>query len=93
MLASVLACPRGSALADRSWPEGVRLAPLPMGGDVDLGLARRLRRVIDETRPDLVHLHSRRGADWMGALAGRRAGLPVVLTRRVDNPEPRWVVP
>jgi glycosyltransferase involved in cell wall biosynthesis len=90
---SVLACPEGSALAGRPWPGGVRLAPLPMGGDLDPGLAGRLGRLITETRPDLVHLHSRRGADWAGALAGRRARLPVVLTRRVDNPEPRWVVP
>ena len=90
---SVLACPEGSALAGRPWPAGVSLAPLPMGGDLDLKLAGRLGRLIAETRPDLVHLHSRRGADWAGALAGRRARLPVVLTRRVDNPEPRWVVP
>mgnify|MGYP001822825998 FL=1 len=90
---SVLACPEGSALAGHAWPAGVRLEPLSMAGDLDLGLVRRLGELIRATRPDLVHLHSRRGADWAGALAGRRAGLPVVLTRRVDNPEPRWVVP
>ncbi len=90
---SVVACPEGSALAGHAWPAGVRLEPLPMAGDLDLGLVRRLGELIRATRPDLVHLHSRRGADWAGALAARRAGLPVILTRRVDNPEPRWVVP
>ncbi len=90
---SVLACPADSALAARDWSESVQLAPLPMGGDLDLRLVGRLGRLIDATGPDLVHLHSRRGADVAGALAGRRAGRPVVLTRRVDNPEPRWIVP
>jgi glycosyltransferase involved in cell wall biosynthesis len=37
-------------------------------------------------------LHSRIGADVMGGIAARRRGLPVVHTRRVDNPEPRWLV-
>jgi len=39
-----------------------------------------------------VHLHSRRGADVWGAVAARLAGLPCVVSRRVDNPERSWVV-
>jgi glycosyltransferase involved in cell wall biosynthesis len=42
-------------------------------------------------RPDLVHVHSRRGADVWGGLAARICGIPAVLTRRVDNPEPGWL--
>ena len=63
-----------------------------MKGDADIGLALRLKRLIRAQRPDLVHLHSRRGADlWggVGASSGRRA---CVLSRRVDNPESRWLV-
>ena len=63
-----------------------------MHGDADLTMAPRLYRLIRRTRPDLVHLHSRIGADLWGGVAGRLAGVPVVHTRRVDNPEPRWVV-
>jgi len=37
-----------------------------------------------------VHLHSRRGADVLGGIAARIAGCPAVLSRRVDNTEPRW---
>src|SRR5690606_21045301 len=37
-------------------------------------------------------LHSRRGADVLGGLAGRLCGVKVVLSRRVDNPESRIVV-
>jgi glycosyltransferase involved in cell wall biosynthesis len=39
-------------------------------------------------KPDLVHVHSRRGADLYGGFAAALAGLPAVLTRRVDAPEP-----
>jgi len=63
-----------------------------MKGDVDVGLIGRLRSVIAAQHPDLVHLHSRRGADLLGGLAARLAGVPCVLSRRVDNPESRlWV--
>jgi glycosyltransferase involved in cell wall biosynthesis len=51
-----------------------------------------LRRLIGETGPHLVHLHSRIGADTWGGIAARLARVPVIHTRRVDNPEPRWLV-
>jgi glycosyltransferase involved in cell wall biosynthesis len=63
-----------------------------MGGDLDLTLVPRLYRLIRAERPDVVHLHSRIGADVMGGIACRLAGVPVVHSRRQDNPEPRWVV-
>ncbi len=87
----VLACPDGSAIAREAAPHA-RVVTLPMKGDLDVGLLGRLRRLIREVRPDVVHLHSRRGSDIWGALAGRLEGVPVVLSRRVDNPEARWVV-
>ncbi|MBB1160670.1 glycosyltransferase [Aquariibacter albus] len=88
---SVLACPPGSAIAPAAAAHAT-VHELAMGGDLDLGLVGRLRRLIRAERPDLVHLHSRRGSDVLGALAARLEGVPVVLSRRVDNPEPRaWV--
>jgi glycosyltransferase involved in cell wall biosynthesis len=87
----VLACPDGSAIAREAAPHA-RVVTLPMKGDLDVGLLGRLRRLIREVHPDIVHLHSRRGSDIWGALAGRLEGVPVVLSRRVDNPEARWVV-
>jgi glycosyltransferase involved in cell wall biosynthesis len=87
----VLVCPPGSAIG-RALKGRTRVIDLPMGGDLDLGTSWRLRQVFAAERPDLVHLHSRRGADLWGALAARSLGIPVVLSRRVDNPEPRpWV--
>lgn len=85
----VLACPQGSAIAEAARPHAARVHELPMGGDADVGLVGRLRRLIRAERPDLVHLHSRRGSDVWGGVAARLEGVPVVLSRRVDNPEPR----
>jgi glycosyltransferase involved in cell wall biosynthesis len=88
---NVLACPTGSAMA-QAGAEHAELHAMPMKGDTDVGLVGRLRRLVRETRPDVIHLHSRRGADLWGALAGRLEGIPVVLSRRVDNPESPLVV-
>lgn len=87
---NILACPEGSDIAReaQSW---ARVVEMRMGGELDLMLMRRLHRLMDETRPDLVHVHSRRGVDVWGGIAARRAGIPAVLSRRVDNPEPRWL--
>jgi glycosyltransferase involved in cell wall biosynthesis len=88
---SVLACPTGSAIAQEAAPHA-EVRPMPMKGDADVGLLGRLRTLIREVKPDVIHLHSRRGSDIWGALAGRLEGVPVVLSRRVDNPEKPWVV-
>lgn len=85
---NVLACRAGCELARRAAPFA-RVAEMPMHGDADLLLIPRLFRLIRRESPDLVHLHSRIGADLMGGIAGRLAGVPVIHTRRVDNPESR----
>jgi glycosyltransferase involved in cell wall biosynthesis len=88
---NLLACPSGSAIARAAAPYA-KVLELPMRGDTDLALAWRLRRHMRASRPDLVHLHSRRGADLWGGVAARLLGIPCVLSRRVDNPEaPGWV--
>ena len=83
-----LACPRGSAIAGAAGPFA-EIHAMPMGGDLDLTLVIRLLRLIRRCRPDIVHLHSRAGADLLGGLAARLAGVPAVCSRRVDNPERR----
>ena len=62
---------------------------LPFAGDLDLASIQRLRELIRQTRPDLLHIHSRRG-DWLCALAGWLERVPMVYSRRVDNP-PNWL--
>jgi glycosyltransferase involved in cell wall biosynthesis len=88
---NILACPPGAEVAEPARAHAV-VELIPMGGDLDVAMTWRLHGLIRRHRPDLVHLHSRRGADVWGALAARLAGVPCVLSRRVDNPEPRWLV-
>jgi glycosyltransferase involved in cell wall biosynthesis len=89
----VLVCPPGAAIGRHfHGRRQVKVVEIPCGGDLDLGFVGRLTRVLRAERPHLVHLHSRRGADVLGGLAARRADIPCVLSRRVDNPEhPLWV--
>ncbi len=91
-VANTLVCASGGAIA-RPAAESARVREIAISGDHDLGFIGRMRSEIRAAKPDLVHLHSRRGADVLGAIAARLERVPVVLSRRVDNPEPGWVVP
>lgn len=89
---NLLVCPAGSAIAEAARGYCAGIHALPMGGDLDLRLVLRLRHLIRSERPQLVHVHSRRGADPLGGIAARLAGVPAVLSRRVDNLESAWAV-
>lgn len=88
---NVLVVRRGHALAGRC--AGARVIEWPLaGGDLDPTLHARLTRLLQTERPDLLHVHSRRGVDTFGGRAARSVGLPAVLTRRVQSREPAvWV--
>lgn len=88
----VLVCRECSAIAQEMKGRVSGLYEIEMGGDLDLGLIWRLQKIIKAEQPDIVHLHSRRGADLLGGIAARLAGVKAVLSRRVDNPEPAWLV-
>lgn len=90
-VSNVLACPRGAGIA-AACAGHAQVVEMTMGGDADAGMALRLARLIRVERPDIVHLHSRRGADLWGGIAAKLTGTRCVLSRRVDNPEPRWLV-
>jgi glycosyltransferase involved in cell wall biosynthesis len=87
---NALVCAAGSPLAARVAPAEV--IELPVAGDADLRIWWRLRRLIEAYAPDLVHVHSRRGADLYGGLAARSRGIPAVLTRRVESAEPAMLL-
>jgi glycosyltransferase involved in cell wall biosynthesis len=87
---NVLVCPPGAAIGAHFRNSPVHVVELACHGDLDLGFIGRLRRAIAAHRPELVHLHSRRGADVLGGIAAQRAGVRAVLSRRVDNPEHPW---
>lgn len=89
-VSNVLVCTEGSAVSDLA-PKDSFVVPMPMAGDLDLGFIGRLREVLKAERPDLVHVHSRRGADPLAAIAARLSGIPVIVSRRVDNAENPWL--
>lgn len=91
-ITTVMVCPKGSAIAEAAEAHVDTLYTVPMSGDLDLAFVPRLRRLVRAERPDVIHLHSRRGGDVLGALAVRPLGIPIVMSRRVDNPESRRVV-
>lgn len=88
---NVLVCRTDSAIAAAAGPFA-EVIGVPMGGDLDIGLVKRLRHLIGLCQPDLIHLHSRIGADIMGGIAARLEKIPVVHSRRMDNPEHRLTV-
>lgn len=87
---AVLVCPIDSAIGLAARAQGIKVHEIKMNGDLDFGLVGRLRALIRKENPDVVHLHSRRGCDVWGGIACRLEKVPVVLSRRVDNPEPSW---
>lgn len=89
---NVLVCPKSSEIA-RKARQKTRTIDVQLSGDLDLRFIPAFRRILRSEAPDIVHLHSRRGADYLGGIAARLEHYPVVLSRRVDNPEPRWLAP
>jgi glycosyltransferase involved in cell wall biosynthesis len=86
-----LACPAGSAIAAAAAGRGLAVVTHRLRGDLDLSALPFLFGLLRTARFDLLHAHSRRGADVFGGLAAAMAGVPAVLTRRVDRPEPPWL--
>lgn len=89
---NILVCPRGSAIAEQVETYADKLYTETIRGDLDLFFLFRLIRIIKKEQPDLIHLHSRRGADVLGGLAACYCGIKCILTRRVDNPENRFFI-
>ena len=87
---NVLVVPTGSAVEEEALRRGLPVKGVPMAGEADMAFPFRFRRLLKEEGPDLVHLHSRRGADTLGAVTTKVARIPTVLSRRVDNPEAAW---
>jgi len=86
-----LVCPPGSGIDSAARENGIPVRGLFCAGDLDLPFAYRLTQYISESKPDIVHCHSRRGADVLGGLAASFADVPAVVSRRVDNTEMRLV--
>ena len=86
---NTLVCPPESGIDGSARQAGIRVQNLFCAGDLDLPFAYRLSQFLKETCPDIVHCHSRRGADILGGLAATLADIPAVVSRRVDSLEMR----
>ena len=86
---NTLICPPDSGIDAVARECGIRVQNLFCAGDLDLPFAYRLSQFLKDTRPDIVHCHSRRGADLLGGIAASLADVPAVVSRRVDNTEMR----
>ncbi|MDH3553503.1 MAG: glycosyltransferase [Gammaproteobacteria bacterium] len=84
-----LVCPPGSGVDAAARAAGIPVRNLFCAGDLDLPFAYRLTQYLQTAQPDLVHCHSRRGADMLGGLAASFADIPAIVSRRVDSTEMR----
>ena len=87
---NILVCPPDSGIDTVARQAGIRVQNLFCAGDLDLPFAYRLSQFLKDEMPDIVHCHSRRGADLLGGLAASLADVPAVVSRRVDNTELRF---
>lgn len=90
-LQSTLICPSDSVISMAAADLGIEVVSLPMSGDLDFRFSARVSAYLRRVRPDLLHVHSRRGGDVWGGIGALRARVPAVLTRRVDNPDIAWI--
>ena len=88
---NLIVCPPGSGIDNAARASALPVRNLFCAGDLDLPFAYRLTQFIGQIKPDIVHCHSRRGADVLGGLAASFADVPAVVSRRVDNTEMRLV--
>ena len=84
-----LICPPESGVDSAARSASIPVRNLFCAGDLDLPFAYRLTQYLQSSGPDLLHCHSRRGADMLGGLAASFADVPAVVSRRVDNTEMR----
>ncbi len=84
---NLLVCPPASAIDNMAQRVGITVRNVDCAGDLDVAFAWRLARLARRERPDVGHCHSRRGADLLGGHALALAGIPAVLSRRVDQVE------
>lgn len=81
----VLVAADGSALHRWAQRVGQAHVAIAFAGEHDLPFIGRFTSWLRREEIDLVHVHSRRGADWMAPVAAGLARVPCLLTRRVDH--------
>lgn len=96
---NLVVTPKNSPLQQLLDEACVPTLPIEFKGDVDLRLVGIIKAAVLDFAPDVVHIHSRRGADTLGLLGARlavrelkrkhktQAKTPkIIVSRRVDDP-------
>jgi hypothetical protein len=63
---NLIVCPPGSGIDNAARQAAIPVRNLFCAGDLDLPFAYRLAQFIGQSKPDIVHCHSRRGAGRTG---------------------------
>jgi glycosyltransferase involved in cell wall biosynthesis len=84
---SVLVCPPDSAIDVVARAKGLQVVNVSCAGEGDFLFPWRLASVLRDEGADLLHCHSRRGADFPGGWAAKLTGIPGIVSRRVDSAE------
>ncbi len=82
---SLLLCPDDSAVAELAKSAELKVKKIRYKGEHDISLIKQIKETAQDRHFDLLHAHSRRGADTYTAIAARLTKIPAVLTRRVIN--------
>ncbi len=85
---ALVAAQPGSRLALEARAASIPTLEVWMRAALDPRAVLALRRIIRERRVDLVHTHSSIDS-WLGGIAARSLGVPVVRSRHVSIPIPR----
>lgn len=73
-----------SPYVERHAAAGLEVAGVKMRGEADLGAVGRLRRLLRDWSPDVLHMHTSHG-HTLGVLAARTTGIArTLVSRRVD---------
>jgi glycosyltransferase involved in cell wall biosynthesis len=88
----LLAGPEHGRLVPRAREAGFEARPMAMRGPWDVAAVRRLVGLIRTEGVSIVHTHSSIDA-WLGGMAARIAGVPIVRTRHVSIPIRRGLNP
>jgi glycosyltransferase involved in cell wall biosynthesis len=81
----VIVCQPRSPLCREAQAAGLDVAPVRMRSATDIPALLALRRIMRQRRVDVVHTHSSIDS-WLGGLAAKFLGLPVVRSRHVTIP-------
>src|SRR5213593_2281344 len=82
---ALIVCQPDSPLLAEARVSSIPVETVRMGSATDIGAIVRLRRLMRERGVSLVHTHSSVDS-WLGGLAAKSLGRPVVRTRHVSIP-------